>query len=128
MQSFVLSVDKAQRSKMLLKRTAAMRKRAWDKTVLRNGLECRSAVGSCKMRFVTYSEDVWFANTARHAAKRASRNLGGSPTKRLRLGSYLESRLPREGAQNALLGMPQPTSAPLPSAHKLKPLEAPEAA
>jgi len=127
-KSFVL-VSRASRSKMLLKRTTATRERQWDATVQRNGLECRTAIGSCKLRFVTRSEDVWFANTLRKAAKRASRSVqGGSKAKRQKLEGLAEKRLPKDaGALNALAGMPPPSRAPLPKQHKLKPLEPPPA-
>jgi len=98
-----------------------MRKRMWDKAVLRNGLECRAAVGSCKLRFVTRSEDIWFANGLRTAAKRASSHPGGGAAKRQRLSAMLAGT--REGGPNALSGLPPPTPAPLPRAHKLKPVE-----
>jgi len=126
MQSFVLSaastsLARAGRSRLLLKRTTAMRKRAWEKAVLRNGLECRAAVGSCKLRFVTRSEDVWFANGLRTAAKRASSHPGGGTAKRQRLTAMFGSA--RDNGPNALAGLPPATPAPLPRAHKFKPVE-----
>ena len=128
MQSFVLSaastsLARAGRSRLLLKRTMAMRKRSWDKAILRNGLECRAAIGTCKLRFVTKSEDAWFANTPRSAAKRASAHPGGASAKRQRLSSLLDARRSDAGP-NVLTGLPPATSAPLPRAHKLKALEA----
>ena len=53
---------------LLLK--SAMRTPSWTKALNRPGLECRSAVGSCKLRFVSRSEDLWFSNVKRPAAKR----------------------------------------------------------
>jgi len=125
MQSFAhsaasTSLARAGRSRLLLKRTMAMRKRVWDKTVLRNGLECRAAVGSCKLRFVTRSEDIWFANGLRTAAKRASSHPGGGTAKRRKLKALFVAR---DGGPNVLAGQPPPTPAPLPRAHKLKPSE-----
>ena len=54
--------------KLLIK--SAMRSPKWDVALNRPGLECRSAVGSCKLRFVCRSEDLWLANTKRLKAKR----------------------------------------------------------
>ena len=53
-----------------LMRKAGKRAPDWDVALLRPGLECRSAVGSCKLRFVCRSEDLWLANVKRKAAKR----------------------------------------------------------
>ena len=48
---------KATTSPLLLQRTVRRtRSRAWNKAVILNGLECRAALGSCKLRFVTESE------------------------------------------------------------------------
>jgi len=118
-KSFVL-VSRASRSKMMLRRTAKAAERAAEATVHRNGLECRTAIGSCKLRFVSRTEDVWFANVARKAAKRASlSSKGGSAAKRQKLSALLGGS---GGGPNALEKAPAPSRAPLPKQHKLKPL------
>lgn len=105
----------------LLLRKSAMRPPVWGKALLRHGLECRSAVGSRKLRFVSRSEDLWLANTKRLAAKRAAAASipGGSSAKRRKLAVLLEERLGRDGP-NALVGQPAATPAPLPRAHTFK--------
>ena len=82
---------------------------------------CSAVVGSCKLRFVTKSEDLWYSNVKRKAAKRAARKPGGSSAKRQKLGAFLDGK-GRDGP-NALAGLPAATPAPLPREHKLKPLE-----
>jgi len=123
MQSFLLSKRSAalpRASRML--RRKAMRRPSWEKALLRNGLECRTAVGSCKLRFVWRSEDLWFANTPRAIAKRTSRKPGGSAAKRARLAELLEQRMGRDGV-NALAGLGAATRAPLPRDHVMAPRE-----
>ena len=96
----------------------------WGKALLRNGLECRSAIGSCKLRFVCRSEDFWFANQGpRKAMKRAAKsaNSGGSSAKRQRLKAFCEARA--GSGPNALAGLDKPARAPLPRSHELKPIE-----
>ena len=106
-----------------LMRKAGKRAPDWDVALLRPGLECRSAVGSCKLRFVCRSEDLWLANVKRKAAKRnAKSTTGGSSTKRQKMTAFLESKQGKEGP-NTLGGQPAAKRAPLPREHTLKPLE-----
>jgi len=104
-----------------LLRKSTMRTPSWDKALLRQGLECRSAKGSCKLRFVGRSEDLWLSNVQRLAAKRAARRPGGSRAKRQKLSALLEGF--HGDGPNALSGQPAATPAPLPCKHTLKPLE-----
>ncbi|KAL1524465.1 hypothetical protein AB1Y20_019359 [Prymnesium parvum] len=98
---------------------------SWDKAVLLNGLECRAQVGGWKLRFVTRSEDVWYSNVRRNPAKRAAASSRRNASKRQRLQSIMDARQSEAGvnAVNALAGMGAPQRAPLPSAHKLRPLD-----
>lgn len=109
-------------TRIALRRTARAAA-CWDKALLLNGLECRAPPGNCKLRFVSRSEDVWYSNSPRTRAKRAAGAARCGSSKRQRLQSFMNSRM-GEGCLNALAGLGPPQSAPLPSEHKLKPLEA----
>jgi len=100
MDSYV-QVPTAQRpSPLLLQRTARRtRHRAWSKAVSLNGLECRAAMGSCKMRFVTDSEDLWFSNARKKSKRQAAEVAMGA--KRQRFGKWLDQQ-PRDAGHNAL--------------------------
>ena len=100
MDSYV-QVPAAQRpSALLLQRTVRRtRSRAWGKAVMLNGLECRAAMGSCKLRFVIDSEDLWYSN-ARKKSKRDAAE-AAMPAKRQRFSKWLESK-PRDPNFNVL--------------------------
>lgn len=93
-----------------------------DKALLLNGLECRAQVGTCKLRFVSRSEDVWYSNMPRTAAKRAAAAARRESHKRQRLQNFICARYSETGS-NVLAGLGHPQPAPLPSAHKLKPVD-----
>jgi hypothetical protein len=99
-----------------------MTQRRWEKALLLNGLECRAALGGCKLRFVSRSEDVWCSNVRRNSIKRAASALANATVKRQRMASLLEAP-PSDPSANALAGLGKPTAVPLPSQHVLKPLE-----
>ena len=115
------------RGALLLKRKLrSPRKPLWTKALLSNGLECRSTVGSCKLRFVSRSEDVWFVAAACSAKsaggkKKRSGGGGGGGGKRRKLASALEGKGSKDGP-NALSGLGSGKMAPLPKQHVLKPL------
>ena len=81
--------------------------------MLLQGLESR-AVGSCKLRFVSRSEDVWYANAVGGGRKRAKAT--PSPPLRAAPAGWLQKQ-PRDADANAL--EPPPATAPLPKMHKL---------
>ena len=111
---------KGRKGAVLLSRGARRtRKRAWGKAVLLQGLESRAAVGSCKLRFVSRSEDVWYANAAGGGRKRGAKRDALAAAKRQRLAGWLQKQ-PRDADANALAGLPPATPAPLPKMHKLK--------
>merc|ERR1719424_280357 len=90
---------KATTSALLLQRTVRRtRNRAWNKAVILNGLECRAALGSCKLRFVTESEDLWYSN-ARRIGKPAAKV--AIDAKRERFSKWLEQQ-PRDASFNVL--------------------------
>jgi len=90
---------KATTSPLLLQRTVRRtRSRAWNKAVILNGLECRAALGSCKLRFVTESEDLWYSN-ARRIGKPAAK--AAIEAKRERFSKWLEQQ-PRDPSYNVL--------------------------
>jgi hypothetical protein len=90
---------KATTSALLLQRTVRRtRNRAWNKAVILNGLECRAALGSCKLRFVTESEDLWYSN-ARRIGKPAAK--AAIEAKRERFSKWLEQQ-PRDASFNVL--------------------------
>ena len=100
MDSYV-QVPPAQRpSALLLPRTVRRtRSRAWGKAVLLNGLECRAGVGSCKLRFVQASEDLWFSNARRKSKREAAET--AMAAKRQLFSKWLEQK-PRDPNYNAL--------------------------
>ena len=65
-----------------------------------NGLESRAAMGSCKLRFVTDSEDLWYSNARKGISKRASTK-GAMDAKRERFSKWLEKQ-PRDSNYNVL--------------------------
>ena len=86
---------------LLLQRTVRRtRTRAWHKAVMLNGLESRAAMGSCKLRLVTYSEDLWYSNARKGISKRASTK-GAMDAKRERFSKWLEKQ-PRDSNYNVL--------------------------
>ena len=91
MDSYV-QVPAAQRpSSLLLPRTVRRTsKRAWSKAVLLNGLESRAAMGSCKLRFVTASEDLWYSNARRKSKREAAET--AMAAKRQRFSKWLEQK------------------------------------
>ena len=91
MDSYV-QVPAAQRpSALLLPRTVRRTsKRAWSKAVLLNGLESRAAMGSCKLRFVTASEDLWYSNARRKSKREAAET--AMTAKRQRFSKWLEQK------------------------------------
>jgi len=90
---------KATTSALLLQRTVRRtRSRAWNKAVILNGLECRAALGSCKLRFVTQSEDLWYSN-ARRIGKPAAK--AAIDAKRERFSKWLEQQ-PRDTSYSVL--------------------------
>ena len=90
---------KATTSPLLLQRTVRRtRNRAWNKAVILNGLECRAALGSCKLRFVTESEDLWYSN-ARRIGKPAAK--AAIEAMRERFSKWLEQQ-PRDPSYNVL--------------------------
>ena len=78
---------------VLLPRTVRRtpRVRNWKKVLLLNGLESRAAAGSCKLRFVCRSEDVWYAPRKRKSAG------GDAGAKRPKLEQWLEAQLKARG-------------------------------
>jgi len=132
MDSFVQVLSSAQTARLksssaplMLSRTARRtRARAWSKSVLYNGLECRAAVGTCKLRFVSRSEDLWFANTRRGDAKRKAAHDDTLKAKRQQLAKWVEGRAegrPRELQNNALHGLRSNGPAQLPNATTWQP-------
>ena len=101
---------------------------SWERALLHQGLECRTQLGGCKLRFVCRSEDVWFSNNPPRApAKRTRARPGGSAAKRRKLTTLMQKKLGKDAGPNALSSQPTATPAPLPSAHKLRPLPEAEA-
>jgi paired amphipathic helix protein Sin3a len=121
------SLPKGSKGALLLKRRLrSPRKPVWGKAMLSNGLECRSTVGSCKLRFVARSEDVWFIAAACGAKpaggkKKRGGGGGGGGGKRRKLASVLEGKGSKDGP-NVLSGLGAAKMAPLPKQHVLKPL------
>jgi len=114
------SVTRAGKGALLLKRRLKGAKApVWSKALLSNGLECRSSVGGCKLRFVCRSEDVWFATAASRKMKRSGGG-GSSSAKRRKLPAVLDGK--GKDGPNALSGLGAGKMAPLPKAHILKPL------
>jgi len=113
---------KGSSSSVMMRRGSRSTVKRWDKAVLLNGLECRAAVGGCKLRFVSRSEDVWYSNVKRSSAKRAAAAEASEASKKRRLATLLESR-PKDTATNALAGLGPPSAAPLPCKHTFKPVD-----
>ena len=67
--------------------------------MLLNGLECRAAMGGCRLRFVATSEDLWYANAVRKSKRAAAE--AAVATKRQRFSKWLEQQ-PRDPNFNAL--------------------------
>ncbi len=106
--------------KRALKRVGGVRD--WDKALLLNGLECRAALGSCKLRFAHRSEDLWWSPPAGGAAKRARMQGAAVAAKRRKLGAWLKAQ-PRESGANALSGLSSSGSAQLPNGSTWPPLK-----
>jgi len=125
MDSFV-SVNRApKRTKpaILLKRALKKTERGeGSRSLLLNGLECRAALGSCKLRFANMSEDLWYAPPTLKAAKRARVLRSADTSKRRKLAKWLKAQ-PREQGANALSGLSSSGPAPLPNASTWRPHE-----
>jgi len=99
---------------LLKRRLKAAKKPVWSKSLLSYGLECRSAVGAHKLRFVCRSEDVWFKPSKRRPPP------SSSAPKRRKLSAVLDGK--GKDGPNALSGLGAAKMAPLPKQHVLKPL------
>lgn len=121
MQSFVLTSTRATASRVLLKRTASSAAAPESGAgVMLNGLQCRSTVGGCKLRFVWQTEDLFFGGAVARWGKRSG-SLGGSRVKRRKLARFCDAHKgPAGDSHDALHGVGPGTPAPLPHSHKLK--------
>jgi len=127
MDSFVqVSSSAAQPARRLLLARALRKSKArpWRRVVLLNGLECRAAIGSCKLRFVNRSEDVWYSNTPRGSEKRKASREASRASKKQALTRWLDERSEQRGrdaAHNALSGLRATGPVQLPNASTWKP-------
>jgi hypothetical protein len=78
----------------------------------RAGLECRASIGTCKLRFVNRSEDVWYANKRKRAA--------AVQQKRQLLDRWVQQRA-RGADDNALHGLHSRPAVALPNAQTWQP-------
>ena len=97
---------------MLSRALRRTRSRSWARGILLNGLECRAAMGTCKLRFVNRSEDVWYANKRKRAA--------AVQQKRQLLDKWVQQRA-RGAEDNALHGLRSCEPVALPNAQTWQP-------
>eukprot|EP00967_Tisochrysis_lutea_P019247 scaffold21824_cov28-Tisochrysis_lutea.AAC.4 len=130
----------------LIKRQMSTRPRPWESGLLLNGLECRAALGSCKLRrgcgamrplsppiaeivfsllppvrpsFAHRSEDLWFVPSTTPGTKRA-RSDASAKAKRRKLNRWLEAQ-PREAGASVLTGLTSSGPVRLPDATTWQP-------